>query len=162
MKRLVCILLIAVLFCACGGTQNAQKPETSGQNRTYGADFAGRVADAWSAAGYLADMARYSDEDLLDYYGIDLAQCVCGVGYADAVGYTTEAIAVVADEATAKEIETLLSDHLTAAKETFRSYDPDAYRIVEKAILERDGGLVVMIVSPDAQAMLETLRGVTP
>lgn len=155
MKRMICLLLTALLFCACGADmQNAAEK--------YGADFAGRAADAWSAAGYLDELARYSDEDLLDYYGIDVAACKCAAGYCDAVGYTNEAVVVVADETVVAEIETLLRDHLEAQKATFRSYDPDAYRLAENAVLLRDGGLVVMIVSPDAQAMLETLRNIAP
>lgn len=155
MKRLVCILLIAVLLCACANTSGAAAKE-------YGADFAKRVEAAWKEQGYLEDMARFADEDLFDYYGIDLAACKGGIGYVDAMGYTTEAIVIVAEEATAKEIETMLSEHLASAKETFRSYDPEALKIVEKAVLERDGGMVVMIVSPDAQAMRETMRNVAP
>lgn len=155
MKRWICLLLIAGLLCACAGAQN-------GASKEYGADFAQRVADAWKNAGYLDDMTPYSEEDLLDYYGIDLSACTCGAGYADAVGYTTEAIVIVAPEETAKEIEALLSDHLASTKDTFRSYDPEAYKIVENAVLLREGGMVLMIVSPDAQAMLETFRTVTP
>ena len=151
MKRLVCLLLIAVLFCACGGTQKA-----------YGEDFAKRVADAWEEKGYLDDMVQFTDADLLDYYGIDLSLCKSGVGFVDAMGYTKEAIVIVAEEATAKEIETLLADHVASQKEAFRSYDAEAFRIAENAVMLREGELVVMIVSPDAQAMLETLRGVTP
>lgn len=159
MKRLVCILLVAALFCTfgCGqgtGTENAAKE--------YGADYAQRVAEAWKAAGYLDDMARYSDTDLLDYYGIDLSLCKCGVGFSDAVGYTTEAIVVVADGAAADEIESLLNEHVASMKEAFRSYDPEAYRIMENAVMLREGELIVMIVSPDAQAMLDTLRTVAP
>ena len=68
----------------------------------------------------------------------------------------------IAMEATAKEIETLLSDHVAAMQETFRSYDPEAYRIAQQAVLERDGGMVVMLISPDAQTMLGILHGVNP
>ena len=155
MKRIACLLLIAALLCACAGTQGAG-------TKAYGEDFAGRVVDAWREKGCLDGMAQYSDTDLLDYYGIDLDACKCGAGFADAVGYTTEAIVVVADEATAKEIETLLSDHVAAMQETFRSYDPEAYRIAQQAVLERDGGMVVMLISPDAQTMLGILHGVNP
>ena len=157
MTRLVCILAAVLLLCAFGCGQGTANTATE-----YGADYAQRVADAWKEKGFLDDMARFTDEDLLDYYGIDLAGCKSGVGYVDATGYTTEAIVVVAEEATAKEIETLLSDHLASAKETFRSYDPEALKIVENAVMLREGDLIVMIVSPDAQAMLETLRNVAP
>lgn len=156
MKRLTSLLLIVILLCACRAGSGSNDP------KEYGADYAQRVADAWRAAGYLDDMAADSDTDLLDSYGIDLSVCRCGKGFADAVGYTKEAVVTVADEATAKEIETLLSDHIEAMKNAFRTYDPEAYRIAENAVLLRDGGMVVMIISPDAQAMLETLRSVTP
>lgn len=46
MKRLVCILLIAVLLCACANTSGAAAKE-------YGADFAKRVEAAWKEQGYL-------------------------------------------------------------------------------------------------------------
>ncbi len=158
MKKVICLLLTVLLFCACGAkTQNE-----ADEKKEYGGDFTERVADAWSAAGYLDEMAPYSDGDLLDYYGIDVTACKCAAGYCDAVGYTNEAVVAVADEAIAAEIETLLTDHVAAMKETFRSYDPDAYRIAENAVLLRDGGLVVMIISPNAQAMLETLRNIAP
>lgn len=159
MKRIVCLLFIIMLLCACTG---ANGQNGAGAAKEYGADYAQRVADAWKEKGYLDDMARYSDMDLLDYYGIDLSLCKCGVGFSDAVGYTTEAVVVVADGAAADEIETLLTEHVASMKEVFRSYDPEAYRIAENAVMLREGDLIVMIVSPDAQAMLDTLRTVTP
>ena len=132
MKRIFSLLLIIMLLCACAGT-HTPVGETK---KVYGADFAERVAAAWEAAGYLEEMTPYSEEDLLDYYGIDLSACKCGKGFADAVGYTTEAIVVVAPEETADEIGTLLSDHVENMKQVFRSYDPDAYKIVENAVLD--------------------------
>ena len=71
MKRIISLLLIMMLLCACAGTQAPSK-ETE---KVYGADFAERVADAWKSAGYLDDMTPYSEDDLLDYYGIDLSAC---------------------------------------------------------------------------------------
>ena len=159
MKRLVCVLLIVALFCAFGCGQG---DETAGAAKEYSADYAQRVAEAWKEKGYLDDMARYSDGDMLDYYGIDASACISAAVYGDAVGYTTEAAVVVADGAVADEIETLLTDHVASMKEVFRSYDPEAYKIVENAVMLREGNLIVMIVSPDAQAMLDTLRTVAP
>ena len=155
MKRWICLLLAAMLLCGlgCVQPQSAKEP---------GKDYAQRVVDAWREKGFLTDMAAYSDEDLLDYYGIDVSACICAAGFADAVGYTDEAVVVAADEATAKEIEALLSDHLDSVKASFRSYDPDALKIAEDAVFLREGGVVLLIVSPNAQAMLEAFRTVRP
>ena len=137
----------------------AQEPEPSSKAE---ADFSHRVIEAWDAAGCLKGMAPYSGEDLFDYYGIRLSECISGAGYADEVGYTTEAIVIEADEATAAEIESLLKDHLESLKLQFRDYDPDALKLAEDAVFLREGGVVLLIVSPDAQTMLELFRGVTP
>lgn len=177
MKRMICLLLFAALLCACAASDApaAATPEPAPSaaadgtpepaeptNAPEAAPYAQRVVDAWKEAGYLADMAPYSDEDLLDYYGIDVSTLKSGAGYADAAGYTLEALVIEADGETADEIEALLSDHLESLKTQFRSYDPDALKLAEDAVFERDGGVIVLIVSPDAQAMRELLHGVEP
>ena len=69
---------------------------------------------------------------------------------------------IEADETTAKEIEALLGDHLDSVKRQFESYDPDAYALAEKAVLVREGGVVLMIVSPDAEAMKTVFEALLP
>lgn len=124
--------------------------------------FVQQVVNAWTSQGLLEGMAPYSDADLLDLYGIDLSACVGGAGYAEIVGYVKEAVIVEADEATAAEIEQLLTQHVAAVKEQFRSYDPDAYALAEKAVLVRSGGVVLMIISPDAEAMKAAFDALLP
>ena len=106
-------------------------------------------------------MAPYSDTDLLDYYGIDPAACESIVGYTDAVGYTNELLIVQADEAQAAEFETQLAGYLEDRAAQFAGYDADAEALVRQAVLRRDGGVVLMIVSPQADALLEVYRGFT-
>ena len=125
------------------------------------ATLSDRVAAAWEDAGYLSDLVQYSDMDLLDLYGIDLTACKSGIGFADAVGYTNEALVIEAEETMAAEIESLLKTHLETVKNQFRSYDPEALKLAEDAVLLRDGGVVVMIVSPLAEEMLAAYRSVT-
>ena len=122
--------------------------------------FAERVVEAWKEKGLLDDFAPYSEADLLDLYGIDLSNCISGEGFCDAVSYVNEALVIEADEATAAEIETLLSNHLAQVKETFRSYDAEAYALAEKAVLVRDGGVVLMIVSPEAESMYDAFSAI--
>lgn len=161
MKRLISIFLTALLLTALG-CSTARKTEDAKLQKEPDAGYAQRVADAWTEKGFLSEMAPYSDEDLLDFYGIDTAACICAKGFFDATGYTTEAVVAAADEATAKEIESLLSEHLESVKASFRDYDPEALKIAEAAVLLREGGTVLLIVSPDAQAMLDVFRSVTP
>lgn len=185
MKRIVVVILIAALLCACSSaakepiveidmraeltpapkdtpepvvteTEAPQAPTaepTAEPAAPAEHSFAERVAAAWEAEGYLEGFAAYSENDLLDLYGIDLSACISGVGYAEIAGYTKEVVIVETNEATAAEIYTLLSDHLEMMKEQFRSYDAAACALVEKAVLTNENGVVLMIVSPDAEAM---------
>lgn len=123
--------------------------------------YADALAAAFLQTGALDDMAPYSDTDLLDYYGIDPAACESIVGYTDAVGYTNELLIVQADEAQAAEFETLLAGYLEDRAAQFAGYDADAEALVRQAVLRRDGGVVLMIVSPQADALLEVYRGFT-
>lgn len=191
MKRIVFVILIAALLCACAS--GAKEPvveidtraeQTSAPQETPESvavetpvpteppaeeppaeeptaepaaqeeqSYAERVAAAWEAEGYLEGFAAYSEDDLLDLYGIDLSACISAVGYAETAGYTKEFVLVEADEATAAEIYTLLSNHLAMMTEQFRSYDAAACALVENAVLTNENGIVLMIVSPDAEAM---------
>ncbi len=120
--------------------------------------LAQRAAAAWDEQGLLNGMVPYSDSELLDYYGIDLSVCRSGIGYADAVGYTNEIVLIEADETEAARVKELLLSHLDAAKDQFRSYDPEALALVEKAVLLQEGGTVLMIVSPESDALLAVWR----
>ena len=178
MKRMVLILLTAALLCACAtpaepvvetDTRAEQTPapieedvigkvETEAPEKT----LAQRIVEAWEAGGLLEGMAPYSEADLLDLYGIDLSACISGAGYSDAVSYVKETVVVEADEAAASEIEALLHNHIEQMKESFRSYDAEAYAIAEKAVLVRKDGVVLMIISPDAEAMKAVFEAQLP
>ena len=119
------------------------------------------LAAAFAQTGALDDMAPYSDTDLHDYYGIDPAACESIVGYTDAVGYTNELLIIQADEKLAAELETQLAGYLEDRAAQFAGYDADAEALVRQAVLRRDGGVVLMIVSPQADALLEVYRGFT-
>ena len=104
----------------------------------------------------------YAEADVLDYYGIDLSSCKSGIACYDTSSYVLEAVLLEADEATAAELETLLTEHLTALKAQFRSYDAGALAMAEKAVLWREGGIVLLIISPDADAMQAMCRELMP
>ena len=138
--------------------ETAQPQTTDEPGAATETSYAERLASAFEQTGALDQMAPFSDTDLLDYYGIDTAQCESAVGYTDAVGYTNEIVIVEADAALAEGIEALLADYLEARKAQFAGYDADAVTLVERAVLRRDGGVVLMIVSPDAEMLLQVYR----
>ncbi len=190
MKRILLIVLTAALLCACTAgakepvveidarAENTPQPQETAQTvaaepaetaaaeqteepaQQIAQNYAERVVAAWEAAGYLEGFAPYFSDDLLDLYGIDLSACVSGAGYAETAGYAQEIVIVEADEATAAQIESLLSDHLSMMKEQFRSYDADALALVEHAVLTNENGVVLMIVSPHAEEMQRIASGV--
>ncbi len=124
--------------------------------------YAEALYAAMEATGALKDMARYSNTDLLDYYGIDSAVCSCVAGYVNAAGLADEiVIAVANDEAAAEQIETLLSGHLDAKLKQYEGYDATGFATLQKAELHREGKTVVLIVSPDATALYDVYLNFT-
>ena len=163
MLRYFTVFLSLVLFLALpvsaeqAGTLPAPSEMTDAENPEDALEgtFTGAVVDKWEEEGLLEDMTYYTDLDLLDYYGIDLTMCQAGTGFADAVGYTNEAVLIEADEDVCAEILKLLEAHVEQVKATFRSYDPEALALAEKAVLVSENGRVLLIISPQAETMLK-------
>lgn len=123
--------------------------------------LADKLLAQWQAAGLTEDMFPLAAADVFDYYGIDLSVCRSGVALGDAVGYANEAVFVEADKAILDQVEAMLQDHLTAVKAQYRGYDAEALALAEKAVLVREGDVVLFIVSPNAEEMLSAFRGLT-
>ena len=112
------------------------------------------------ATGNLTDMARYSDVDLLNLYGIDVAACQCALGYVNTTGLADQVVlAVASDEAGAESIQGLLQGHVDRLLTQYKGYDATAYATVEKAELFRMGNAVVLLICPEAAALAEICRG---
>ena len=121
-------------------------------------DFVDSLVVQWMTDGLMEDMYPLTAEDALDYYGIDFSACKAAMAFGDAVGYVNEAVIVAAEGPVLDEAEAMLKDHLTAVKNQFRGYDADALALAEKAVLIREGNMVLFIISPNAEAMLAVHR----
>ena len=121
-------------------------------------DFVDSLVVQWMTDGLMEDMYPLTAEDALDYYGIDFSACKAAMAFGDAVGYVNEAVIVAAEGSVLDEAEAMLKDHLTAVKNQFRGYDADALALAEKAVLIREGNMVLFIISPNAEAMLAVYR----
>lgn len=120
-----------------------------------------RLVTAWESAGFLEGLFPYTAEDALDYYGIDFSACRGGAAFAESSGYTCEAVVLEADGQILDQAESLLQSHLDAVKAQFRSYDADALALAEKAVLLREGDVVLFLISPNAEQMTAVFRDLT-
>ena len=121
-------------------------------------DFVDSLVIRWMTDGLMDDMYPMTAEDALDYYGIDFSACKAAMAFGDAVGYVNEAVVVAAEGPALDEAETMLKDHLNAMKNQFRGYDAEALALAEKAVLIREGNMVLFIISPNAEAMVAVYR----
>ena len=121
-------------------------------------DFVDSLVVQWMTDGLMDDMYPMTAEDALDYYGIDFSACKAAMAFGDAVGYVNEAVIVAAEGSVLDEAEAMLKDHLNAVKNQFRGYDAEALALAEKAVLIREGNMVLFIISPNAEAMVAVYR----
>lgn len=115
------------------------------------------VAD-WEAQGLLSGLYPMAADDVLDLYGIDCALCRGVAAFGDADGYTNEVVLAEAEGPVLDEVQGLLENHLAAVKAQFKGYDPDALALAEKAVLVREGDMLLFAITPDAEALLAAFR----
>ena len=145
MKRLV-IGLIALLLVfslsACTDTSAGVTPDMD--------------AVLSSMANQLPDALPFDAESVFNAYGVDPASCKQEVVISYYDGSCTAELWMIeaVDEAAAESIKTLAQSRLDNLGSQFRSYDAAAYALVQEAKLLTHGNCVVMIVSENADALL--------
>ena len=152
MKKLICILMIAAcFFCltACGGDGGEGKAAAPDMEKVYAA-----MEDK------LPVMAPFSAEAVLNYYGIESADCKQMVvsSYYDGADTAEIWLVEAVDAATAKEIEELAQTRLDSMKEQFQSYDPEAYAVVKEAQLIAHGNCVALIAGEHSDDLVQIYK----
>lgn len=117
-----------------------------------------KLAEQWAAQGLLQGLFPMAAGDVLDLYGIDFAACRSAAAFGDAEGYTNEVVLLEAEGPVLDEAEALLQGHLTAVKAQFKGYDPDALALAEKAVLVREGDMLLFAITPNAEALLSAFQ----
>lgn len=112
-----------------------------------------RVLHAWTEECLLENMFLYGQEDLLALYGIELDRCIDGVGFGDAVGFVQEVLLIQVETEGAKEVMSLMENHLQAIQGQFQGYDPEAYALAKDAVISQRDDLILMAVSPYAREL---------
>lgn len=141
MKRIIACFLVFVLMlslAACGAAETV--------------DLTALYSKLESS---LPDMLILDESTMLNFLGINSADCtqvvasICGDGLLADEIWLVEA----KDSASAESIAALAERRIEAKKAETINYTPDQYLIVEKAELITSGNLVILLVSPDVDAL---------
>lgn len=144
MKKLTCLVLAAVLLlslAACGAKKEEKTVDLNALYESY--------------AQYMPDMFTPDAETMLNFLGIDTADCtqavvaICGDGMrADEVW-----LLQAKDEAALERLTELARTRIVAKEDETISYAPDQYEVVVKAELLTSGKYLALLVSPEVEAM---------
>ena len=108
----------------------------------------------------LPDMLVMDEETMLNFFGIEAADCkqvvtaVCGDGLRADEVWLIEAV----DEAALARLKELADTRIAAKADETINYVPDQYAVVEKAEVFTDGLYLVLLVSPDVDALKATVE----
>ncbi len=146
MKQLLSGLLVLVLMlslCACGEGTDGVTPNMQ--------------SVFTSMAEHLPEAEPFDAESVFNAYGVDPASCKQEVVISYYDGSCTSELWLIeaVDEEAAASIKALAETRLDSLGSQFRSYDPVAYALVQEAKLLVHGNCVIVIVSENADALLE-------
>jgi len=115
------------------------------------------VYEALVSGTDMPDMIRLDEGMMLDYCGIEAADCRQAVVVICADSLRTDEVwllEAVSEEAAAALVE-LAGFRLEMKAEESISYSPEQYEVVQKARLVQNGVYVALLVSPESDAMEE-------
>lgn len=144
MKKILSLILLAVLLLsmtACGQEEAAEPVDLAALYESYGS--------------YMPDMFVPDEDTLMNFLGIDVADCKQYVVVICADGMRTDEVWLIeaVDDAALDRLKTLAETRLVAKADETISYAPDQYLIVEQAELLTQGNYLALLVSPDVEAM---------
>ena len=141
MKRIIAVLLLVTLLAGCGSTVKSVNME--------------ELYASLESVG-MPDMVSLKADMMLDFYGImaeDVKQAVvtvCSDGLRADEVWLLEAVSADA----AAKLKGLAENRLKQKDAESVTYSPEQNAVVKKAFLTVEGNYVIMIVSPDVDAMV--------
>lgn len=144
MKKLISLMVLAALLLtmtACGGEEKAASVDLNALYESYGE--------------YMPEMFVPDEDTLMNFLGIDTADCKQYVVMICAEGMRTDEVWLIeAKDADAlARLEELAQTRIAAKADETESYAPDQYLVVEKAELLTSGNYLALLVSPEVEAM---------
>lgn len=144
MKKLICLTLALVLvlsLAACGGKEKAPSVDLNALYESYGQ--------------YLPEMFFMDEATMMDFLGIDVADCtqfkiaVCSEGMRSDEVWLIEA----KDQTALANLRELAETRIQAKLDETVTYAPDQYVVVEKAQILENGLYLALFISPDVDSM---------
>jgi len=165
MKRILAIclaLMLTLSLAACGGEQpngTTTAATNAGTKAPLALDMP-TVYQKFQQAVVLPEMLELNESLMLDFCGIqatDVKQAIVVV-CADSLRADEIWLVEAVDEAAAQRIEDLAHGRLDQKDAESITYSPEQNAIVKQAELIREGNYIIMIVSPDVQALAQVIR----
>ena len=145
MKKILTLLLafsLVLSLAACGG--KTEEPVSIDVNTLYE-----------SYGEYLPEMFYPDEATLLNFLGIDVADCaqykvaICAEGLRADEVWLIEA----KDEAAMERLYQLAETRIVSKLDETETYAPDQYLIVQEAVILTNGRYLALLISPDVDAL---------
>ena len=144
MKKLIAFVLAAAMMlsmAACGGKADTKSVDLNALYESY--------------AQYMPEMFSLDEDTMMNFLGIDAADCanytvyICGDGLRADEVWLIEA----KDEAALGRLKEMAEARMQAKVNETISYVPDQYVIVEQGVILTNGLYLALLVSPDVEAL---------
>ena len=149
------VLVIAILFTGCA----KKPPENSAPPASIALDMAA-IYNKMNKSVDMPKMLELDDTMKMDFCGVDASKCKQAYMYICEDSLRADEIWLIEanDEAYLKEIETLLESRIKAKEAESITYSPEQHAIIQKHKVIRSGNCIVLIVSPDVDALAKAVQ----
>lgn len=160
MKRITAMILAAAMLLCLVGCKSETNPETQPSTAPETKVPADMEKIYEAMAEKMPEMIRMDETTMLNFCGIQAADCVQVVAAICADGLVTDEVWLIEakDEAALDRLKTLAENRLQAKGEESITYSPEQYEVVQKAQILTNGLYMALIVSPDVDALAEIFR----
>lgn len=141
MISLILVLAIALSMTACGAKEEAKTVDLNGLYESY--------------SEYMPEMFYLDEGSLMNFLGIDVADCAQYTVAICAEGMRTDEVWLIEakDQAAFDRLKALAETRIQSKLDETRDYVPDQYVIVEKAQLLTNGLYIGLLISPEVDAL---------
>ena len=145
MKRILSLLFVLVMLFLAGCSPEASAPAVEINVSSVYAGF----------EKTLPDMIKMDADMMLNFCGIDAADCKEALVYVSADGLLADEIWLIEakDEASLETLRQLAQTRIQSKLDETETYAPDQYLIVQQAVVLTQGRYLALFISPDVETL---------